>query len=199
MPDRLVWVDLRRRLTVIGDAAYVARSTKWTFEARRSSAACEAQRFGRSSTCEVPSMEYQAFWTAFVSDDLVIAAVKKRTSADDAYRAISRRSEFSARANIPPRGKIPAIQMCTQRGTHMFGLVSRTVLALGFVLASLAGSTAVFAQTRTAEQGKVKVEWLGHEFYRLTSPKGVVVITSPWLANPDGPVPLNDLARRSEE
>jgi L-ascorbate metabolism protein UlaG (beta-lactamase superfamily) len=46
-----------------------------------------------------------------------------------------------------------------------------------------------------AEAGKVKVEWLGHEFFRLTSPKGVVVITSPWLANPDGPVSLESLKR----
>jgi L-ascorbate metabolism protein UlaG (beta-lactamase superfamily) len=72
---------------------------------------------------------------------------------------------------------------------------SRTLLTLAFLLASLGGSPAGFAQTPTAEPGKVKVEWLGHEFYRLTSPKGVVVITSPWLANPDGPVPLDDLAR----
>src|SRR5262249_24355046 len=33
------------------------------------------------------------------------------------------------------------------------------------------------------------------EFYRLTSPKGVVILTSPWLAKPDGPVSVNDLAR----
>lgn len=78
----------------------------------------------------------------------------------------------------------------------MFGFVSRTFLLLSFVLATLAvPSTAAFAQTPAAEQGKVKVEWLGHEFYRLTSPKGVVIITSPWLANPDGPVSLDDLAR----
>jgi L-ascorbate metabolism protein UlaG (beta-lactamase superfamily) len=77
----------------------------------------------------------------------------------------------------------------------MFAFVSRAFLALGLVLAVLAGSPAAIAQATTAEQGKVKVEWLGHEFYRLTSPKGVVIVTSPWLANPDGPVPLNDLAR----
>jgi len=74
-------------------------------------------------------------------------------------------------------------------------IVSRTILTLGLVLLSVAGSSVGFAQAPTAAQGKVKVEWLGHEFYRLTSPKGVVVITSPWLANPDGPVSLNDLAR----
>jgi L-ascorbate metabolism protein UlaG (beta-lactamase superfamily) len=43
--------------------------------------------------------------------------------------------------------------------------------------------------------GKVKIEWLGHEFYRFTSPNGVVVVTSPWLNNPDGPVPKESLAR----
>ena len=79
-------------------------------------------------------------------------------------------------------------------GGHMFGLISRAILTLGFILLNLVGSFG-FAQTPATEQGKVKVEWLGHEFYRLTSPKGVVIITSPWLANPDGPVPLNDLAR----
>src|SRR5689334_20293357 len=43
--------------------------------------------------------------------------------------------------------------------------------------------------------GKVKIEWLGHEFYRFTSPNGVVVLTSPWLGNPDGPVPKESVAR----
>jgi L-ascorbate metabolism protein UlaG (beta-lactamase superfamily) len=46
-----------------------------------------------------------------------------------------------------------------------------------------------------ATPGKVKIEWLGHEFYRFTSPNGVVVVTSPWLGNPDGPVPKESLAR----
>lgn len=73
--------------------------------------------------------------------------------------------------------------------------IARAVLALSVIVAVLAASPAGFAQTATDGQGKVKVEWLGHEFYRLTSPRGVVVITSPWLANPDGPVPLTDLAR----
>lgn len=73
--------------------------------------------------------------------------------------------------------------------------ISRAAFALGLVIAALAASSVGFAQAPAAQQGKVKIEWLGHEFYRLTSPRGVVVITSPWLANPDGPVPLNDLAR----
>ena len=69
------------------------------------------------------------------------------------------------------------------------------VLTLGLVVGGLVASPVGFTQTTADGQGKVKIEWLGHEFYRLTSPKGVVVITSPWLANPDGPVPLDSLAR----
>jgi L-ascorbate metabolism protein UlaG (beta-lactamase superfamily) len=62
------------------------------------------------------------------------------------------------------------------------------------VLFSLSLGTPVAAVAQTASD-KVKIEWLGHEFYRFTSPKGVTVITSPWLANPDGPVPLDALAK----
>src|ERR1044071_10037075 len=71
----------------------------------------------------------------------------------------------------------------------------RALFSLGLIVGALSAPPVGFAQTPADGQGKVKIEWLGHEFYRLTSPKGVVVITSPWLAKPDGPVPLNDLAR----
>ncbi len=70
------------------------------------------------------------------------------------------------------------------------------VLLVSIVLASLLGFSGVLAQTQpNAPQGTVKLEWLGHEFYRLTSPGGVVVLTSPWLDNPDGPVDLDELVR----
>ena len=74
------------------------------------------------------------------------------------------------------------------------GCIGR-ILAVSLFAVGLVAASPSVGQTPAAGQGKVKVEWLGHEFYRLTSPNGVVVITSPWLANPDGPVPLNDLAR----
>ena len=80
-------------------------------------------------------------------------------------------------------------------GTWSIGHISRAVLTSSLIVVSLVASPVGFAQTPTAGEGKVKVEWLGHEFYRLTSPKGVVVITSPWLTNPDGPVSLAELAR----
>jgi L-ascorbate metabolism protein UlaG (beta-lactamase superfamily) len=71
----------------------------------------------------------------------------------------------------------------------------RFVVGAIFALVALAGASAGMAQAPAPVDGKVKVEWLGHEFYRFTSPKGVVVITSPWLGNPDGPVPLDSLAK----
>jgi L-ascorbate metabolism protein UlaG (beta-lactamase superfamily) len=78
----------------------------------------------------------------------------------------------------------------------MFGSWSiGRVLILSFIVGSLVAPSVGFGQAPAAGEGKVKLEWLGHEFYRLTSPKGVVVITSPWLGNPDGPVAVNDLAR----
>ena len=76
--------------------------------------------------------------------------------------------------------------------THGFGarsirLITCFVLTLILVVGCLVEPTVGLAQAPADGQGKVKIEWLGHEFYRLTSPKGVVVITSPWLGNPDGP------------
>ena len=74
-------------------------------------------------------------------------------------------------------------------------LMTYAALTLGFCIASLNLTPPALAQSSTAEPGKVKVEWLGHQFFRLTSPKGIVVLTSPQLANPDGPVPLESLKR----
>lgn len=49
-------------------------------------------------------------------------------------------------------------------------------------------------QPSAAGLGRVQTEWLGDLFYRLTSPEGVVLVTSPWLENPDGPVALGEVA-----
>ncbi len=69
--------------------------------------------------------------------------------------------------------------------------IKRFIRAILLIGLSAAPPVAV-AQTAP---DKVKVEWLGHEFYRFTSPKGIVIVTSPWLANPDGPVALSDVAK----
>ena len=80
-------------------------------------------------------------------------------------------------------------------GERTIRRTARVLLALALVAASFAATASGFAQTPVAEQGKVKVEWLGHQFFRMTSPKGIVVLTSAQLANPDGPVPLESLKR----
>jgi L-ascorbate metabolism protein UlaG (beta-lactamase superfamily) len=74
---------------------------------------------------------------------------------------------------------------------------SLVTLAFAFLLAppSLAQQLQRQIPAPAPAPGKVKLEWLGHEFYRFTSPNGVVVVTSPWLGNPDGPVPKESLAR----
>jgi L-ascorbate metabolism protein UlaG (beta-lactamase superfamily) len=70
-------------------------------------------------------------------------------------------------------------------------------LMLGLVIASPAIAQQLQRDIPAPQgtPGKVKIEWLGHEFYRFTSPNGVVVVTSPYLNNPDGPVPVSSLAR----
>ena len=74
---------------------------------------------------------------------------------------------------------------------------SLVTLAFAFLLAppTLAQQLQRQIPAPAPAPGKVKLEWLGHEFYRFTSPNGVVVVTSPWLGNPDGPVPKELLAR----
>jgi len=74
--------------------------------------------------------------------------------------------------------------------------VRPAVLLVGVILATLAVSLGVPASSgaQTAQSG-VTLEWFGHMVYRITSPQGQVVITSPWLENPDGPVELSELAR----
>jgi len=79
---------------------------------------------------------------------------------------------------------------------HISAVVRSGVLLASLVLASLIAFSGSLVQAQTAaQQGTVKLEWLGHEFYRLTSPDGVVVVTSPWLTNDDGPVELDELTR----
>src|SRR4051794_17754488 len=74
--------------------------------------------------------------------------------------------------------------------------VRPTVLAITAVLVILLASLGlpVSSGAQTGQSG-VTLEWLGHEFYRITSPQGVVVLTSPWLDNPDGPIDVAELAR----
>src|SRR5512145_853661 len=58
--------------------------------------------------------------------------------------------------------------------------------ALAFILtASLAGSNAL------AQSGPVKMEWLSWSIFRFTSPTGKVILTNPFVTNPDSPVKVD--------
>ena len=42
-------------------------------------------------------------------------------------------------------------------------------------------------------QGEVKIEWLTWSFFRITSPEGKVILTNPWLSNPDSQTSLEQI------
>ena len=66
-------------------------------------------------------------------------------------------------------------------------------LATAVMLVSLlAAPLAAIAQTNT---GAVSLEWLTWSFFRMTSPGGKVLLTNPWLSNPDSRVSLADIDR----
>jgi L-ascorbate metabolism protein UlaG (beta-lactamase superfamily) len=59
---------------------------------------------------------------------------------------------------------------------------------------AMAMATTAQAQTRAA-QGKVKVQWLGHAAFLVTSPGGTELLIDPWIKeNPSVPDSLKDLA-----
>jgi len=79
-------------------------------------------------------------------------------------------------------------------GTRIDLLVPRvTVVLASLVLVGLLAPLGIASSAPATAQGTVRLEWLGHQFFRLTSPQGVEVITSPWLDNPSGPVSVDEL------
>ncbi len=62
------------------------------------------------------------------------------------------------------------------------------LLALMLSLAALMIPAPSTAQGRT-----VTLQWLGWSHYRFTSPEGRVLLTNPFVNNPDSPVRLVDI------
>src|SRR3989304_10405063 len=46
-----------------------------------------------------------------------------------------------------------------------------------------------------AQSARVKMEWLSWSIFRFTSPTGKVVLTNPFVANPDSPVKVSNLEK----
>jgi len=65
---------------------------------------------------------------------------------------------------------------------------------------ALAGAVAAWALLAwlagaQAQSGVVKMEWFSWSIFRFTSPTGKVILTNPFVTNPDSPVKVADLAR----
>ncbi|MFQ5850150.1 MAG: MBL fold metallo-hydrolase [Candidatus Binatia bacterium] len=67
-----------------------------------------------------------------------------------------------------------------------------SVLFVGFLisLGLVSLRPPVFAQS---SGGDVKLEWLTWSFFRITSPAGKVILTNPWLTNPDSQTKLEEI------
>jgi L-ascorbate metabolism protein UlaG (beta-lactamase superfamily) len=84
-------------------------------------------------------------------------------------------------------------------------MVRRFAVALTLSVALLLGAALLLGRPPVTAQGPsapspasqdtVQMEWLGHMFFRFTSPRGLVVLTSPYLANPDSPITLDEVGR----
>ena len=61
----------------------------------------------------------------------------------------------------------------------------------GAVAAMLAG----WAGQAPAQSGAVKMEWLSWSIFRFTSPGGKVIVTNPFVKNPDSPVKVEDFPK----
>ena len=71
----------------------------------------------------------------------------------------------------------------------------RVSSVLSSTLAVLAAALWLHSGTAFAQEGKVTLQWLGQSAFKITSPKGKVIVTDPWLkANPLTPPQYKDLA-----
>ena len=67
----------------------------------------------------------------------------------------------------------------------------RTTLTVMMLLAVLA----MWPAAAQAQSRAVKMEWLSWSIFRLTSPNGKVILTNPFVKNPDSPVKVDDFPK----
>ncbi len=64
--------------------------------------------------------------------------------------------------------------------------------AVGFLLMTACLLTTLPGHAQ--ETGKdVQIEWLTWSFFRITSPEGKVILTNPWITNPDSKITLEQV------
>lgn len=70
-------------------------------------------------------------------------------------------------------------------------MAKRWWLIGGVLAAALVGG----ATGAPAQSGPVKMEWLSWSIFRFTSPTGKIVVTNPFVTNPDSPVKVDDFPK----
>jgi L-ascorbate metabolism protein UlaG (beta-lactamase superfamily) len=60
---------------------------------------------------------------------------------------------------------------------------------------AMAAMVAGWAGQAPAQSGPVKMEWLSWSIFRFTSPSGKVIVTNPFVTNPDSPVKVDNFPK----
>ena len=66
---------------------------------------------------------------------------------------------------------------------------------VGGLVAVVAAILAGWPMAAPAQTGAVKMEWLSWSIFRFTSPTGKVIVTNPFVTNPDSPVKVPDFPK----
>ncbi len=75
---------------------------------------------------------------------------------------------------------------------HLSKLIFRHLVSRARAAVLALAALSFFAGPSLAEND-VKIEWVAHSFFRITSPDGTVILTNPWYANRDSSITLEDI------
>ena len=77
---------------------------------------------------------------------------------------------------------------------HKHGILNRSAVP-AWVLAALVSIAVLLPASPSRAEAGVKIEWLTWSFFRITTPGGKVILTNPWLKNPDSKTTLADIPK----
>ena len=80
--------------------------------------------------------------------------------------------------------------------TRRRGVAAAVTALVALAVTGPVSSPAAAADSRQAQaRATVSVEWLGWSHFRMTAPNGTVLLTNPFVTNPDSPVRVQDITR----
>src|SRR5262249_16415248 len=89
------------------------------------------------------------------------------------------------------RGWGPAVRGAPPEGGHVMNEWRRWLL-VGLVATTLVGWP-ILGPAQSS--GPVKLEWFSWSIFRFTSPSGKIILTNPFVTNPDSPVKVDDFPK----